>query len=62
MDVLDHYQNIPVQTIIDLIHLNCFAVLALNYKYGRQFDERTNRGEHCAIVNVASLAGIFYLI
>ena len=38
MDVFDHYQNIPVQKIIDLIHLNCFAVLALNYKYGKEFD------------------------
>ena len=41
----------------DLININCFAVLALNYKFSRLFNEKVNRGKHCAILNVASLAG-----
>ena len=57
VDVLDHYQNLSVKTIIDLININCFAVLALNYKFSKIFEEKVNRGKHCAILNVASLAG-----
>ena len=57
VDVLDHYKNIPLKTIIDLININCFAVLGLNYKFSRLFNEKVNRGQHCAILNVASLAG-----
>ena len=40
VDVLDKYTDLPVQKIIDLLNINCFALGAIVYKFIPYFKQR----------------------
>ena len=61
IDLLEYYHTFEVSQIINLININSFSVCALTYKFVQLFKQKTKAGKKCAIINVASLAGIHLL-
>jgi len=43
VDVLGEYLSLSLQSIINLIHINCFAVAALNYFAIEHFTKRLSK-------------------
>jgi len=54
------HKDLSVESIINLIQINCFSLAALNHKYLRIFKDKVKRtGKKCAIINVSSISGTF---
>ena len=63
VDIMDTHLNLSVETIINLININCFTLVALTHRYVKIFKEKIQKtGRKCAIVNVSSVAGTILYI
>jgi short-subunit dehydrogenase len=63
VDILDQYLDLSIETITNLIQINCFALAAINYIFLPRHQQRTLKtGKRCSIINVSSVAGTFYTI
>lgn len=63
VDVLDHFDNLSEEQMTNLININCTAMTLLNKIFIPRFQQRfREKNLRSAIVNVASLAGIYYKI
>ena len=60
--MFDHYTSLSPSQIIHLINLNCFSLCGLTKKFIDLFKEKAKKGKKCAIINVASMASISFVM